>query len=51
MKIVGEEGKTGLQINGQNCIRCKTYDIKVRRRTSTGRFPEGGERANLTPNM
>jgi electron-transferring-flavoprotein dehydrogenase len=36
-EIVGaEEGAPRLQINAQNCVHCKTCDIKDRPRTSTG---------------
>jgi ferredoxin-like protein FixX len=36
-EVVGEEGKDArFQINHQNCVHCKTCDIKDPRRTSTG---------------
>ncbi|MEM7358278.1 MAG: electron transfer flavoprotein-ubiquinone oxidoreductase [Pseudomonadota bacterium] len=42
-EIVGEdEGKPELQINGQNCIHCKTCDIKDPSQNITWIAPEGG---------
>jgi electron-transferring-flavoprotein dehydrogenase len=42
-EIVGEEeGKPALQINGQNCIHCKTCDIKDPSQNITWIAPEGG---------
>jgi electron-transferring-flavoprotein dehydrogenase len=42
-EIVGEdEGKPALQINGQNCIHCKTCDIKDPTQNIVWISPEGG---------
>lgn len=42
-EIVGEdEGKPALQINGQNCIHCKTCDIKDPTQNIVWIAPEGG---------
>lgn len=42
-EIVGEdEGKPALQINGQNCIHCKTCDIKDPTQNIIWIAPEGG---------
>ncbi len=42
-EIVGEdEGKPTLQINGQNCIHCKTCDIKDPTQNIVWISPEGG---------
>ena len=42
-EIVGEdEGKPALQINGQNCIHCKTCDIKDPTQNIEWIAPEGG---------
>ena len=42
-EIVGEdEGKPELQINGQNCIHCKTCDIKDPTQNIVWIAPEGG---------
>ena len=42
-EIVGEdEGKPELQINGQNCIHCKTCDIKDPTQNIVWVSPEGG---------
>jgi len=42
-EIVGEdEGKPELQINGQNCIHCKTCDIKDPTQNIVWISPEGG---------
>jgi len=42
-EIVGEEeGKPRLQINGQNCLHCKTCDIKDPTQNINWTVPEGG---------
>ncbi len=42
-EIVGQdEGKPALQINGQNCIHCKTCDIKDPKQNIVWIAPEGG---------
>lgn len=42
-EIIGEdEGKPALQINGQNCIHCKTCDIKDPTQNINWIAPEGG---------
>ncbi|MGV0951966.1 MAG: 4Fe-4S dicluster domain-containing protein, partial [Azonexus sp.] len=50
-EIVGEEeGKPRLQINGQNCLHCKTCDIKDPTQNIHWTVPEGGGGPNY-PNM
>ena len=50
-EIVGEEeGSPRLQINGQNCLHCKTCDIKDPTQNITWTVPEGGGGPNY-PNM
>ena len=41
-EIVHEENKPKLQINAQNCIHCKTCDIKDPRQNIIWKAPEGG---------
>ncbi|QBF82936.1 electron transfer flavoprotein-ubiquinone oxidoreductase [Shewanella maritima] len=49
-EIVEEEGESKLVINGQNCIHCKTCDIKDPSQNITWVTPEGGGGPNY-PNM
>jgi len=50
-EILGEEeGKPRLQINGQNCLHCKTCDIKDPTQNIKWTVPEGGGGPNY-PNM
>ena len=50
-EILGEEeGQPRLQINGQNCLHCKTCDIKDPRQNIDWVVPEGGGGPNY-PNM
>jgi electron-transferring-flavoprotein dehydrogenase len=50
-EILGEEeGKPRLQINGQNCLHCKTCDIKDPTQNIDWTVPEGGGGPNY-PNM
>ncbi len=42
------EGKKRLQINAQNCIHCKTCDIKDPAQNITWEAPEGGSGPNYT---
>ena len=50
-EIVGEEeGQPRLQINGQNCLHCKTCDIKDPTQNIDWAVPEGGGGPNY-PNM
>ncbi len=50
-EIVGqEEGKPKLQINAQNCVHCKTCDIKDPTQNINWVVPEGGGGPNY-PNM
>jgi len=50
-EIVGrEEGAPRLQINAQNCVHCKTCDIKDPRQNINWVVPEGGGGPNY-PNM
>jgi len=45
-----DEGKPRLQINAQNCVHCKTCDIKDPRQNINWTVPEGGGGPNY-PNM
>ena len=49
-EFVGEEGEKTLQINAQNCVHCKTCDIKDPTQNITWVTPEGGGGPNY-PNM
>jgi electron-transferring-flavoprotein dehydrogenase len=50
-EILGEEeGRPRLQINGQNCLHCKTCDIKDPTQNIVWTVPEGGGGPNY-PNM
>jgi electron-transferring-flavoprotein dehydrogenase len=50
-EILGEEeGKPRLQINAQNCLHCKTCDIKDPTQNIHWTVPEGGGGPNY-PNM
>jgi len=49
-EIVEEEGKAHLQINAQNCVHCKTCDIKDPTQNIVWVTPEGGGGPNY-PNM
>jgi len=49
-EIVEEEGEKRFQINGQNCVHCKTCDIKDPSQNITWVTPEGGGGPNY-PNM
>ncbi|ARU59345.1 electron-transferring-flavoprotein dehydrogenase [Oleiphilus messinensis] len=48
--IASDEGQPRLQINSQNCVHCKTCDIKDPRQNITWVTPEGGGGPNY-PNM
>ncbi len=49
-EIIREGGAPRLQINAQNCVHCKTCDIKDPRQNITWTTPEGGGGPNY-PNM
>jgi len=49
-EIIEEQGKPELQINSQNCIHCKTCDIKDPSQNITWVVPEGGGGPSY-PNM
>lgn len=49
-EVVEENGKPKFQINAQNCVHCKTCDIKDPRGNITWVTPEGGGGPNY-PNM
>src|SRR5689334_1572454 len=49
-EIVEEEGRPRLQINAQNCVHCKTCDIKDPRQNINWVVPEGGGGPNY-PDM
>lgn len=48
--LVGEDGSPKFQINAQNCVHCKTCDIKDPLQNITWVAPEGGGGPNY-PNM
>ena len=48
--IESEQGEKQLQINGQNCVHCKTCDIKDPSQNITWVVPEGAGGPNY-PNM
>jgi len=50
VQIVDEDGEQRLQINAQNCLHCKTCDIKDPIQNITWTVPEGGGGPNY-PNM
>ena len=51
MKWCAEEGKDPrFQINHQNCVHCKTCDIKDPAQNINWQVPQGGEGPNY-PNM
>jgi electron-transferring-flavoprotein dehydrogenase len=49
-EVVGERGEERLQINAQNCVHCKTCDIKEPNQNINWVVPEGGGGPNY-PNM
>ncbi|GEC66644.1 electron-transferring-flavoprotein dehydrogenase [Raoultella terrigena] len=49
-EIIAPEGKPRLQINAQNCVHCKTCDIKDPLQNIVWTVPEGGSGPNY-PNM
>lgn len=49
-EVVEDNGQTKLQINAQNCVHCKTCDIKDPTQNITWIAPEGGGGPNY-PNM
>ncbi len=49
-EIIDKDGQSYLQINGQNCVHCKTCDIKDPTGNITWLVPEGGGGPNY-PNM
>ena len=49
-EFVEENGRTRLQINAQNCVHCKTCDIKDPTQNIVWVVPEGGGGPNY-PNM
>ncbi|MDP6426548.1 MAG: electron transfer flavoprotein-ubiquinone oxidoreductase [Rhodospirillales bacterium] len=49
-EFIEEDGATRLQINAQNCVHCKTCDIKDPTQNITWVVPEGGGGPNY-PNM
>jgi len=49
-EVVEAEGEQKLQINGQNCLHCKTCDIKDPAQNINWVTPEGGGGPNY-PNM
>ena len=48
--VDGESGEPRLQINAQNCVHCKTCDIKDPTQNINWVTPEGGGGPNY-PNM
>ena len=49
-EIVQKEGSSKLQINSQNCLHCKTCDIKDPKQNINWVAPQGGDGPNY-PNM
>lgn len=49
-EFVGDEGAKKFQINGQNCVHCKTCDIKDPLQNIVWAVPQGGDGPNY-PNM
>ncbi|MEE2699638.1 MAG: electron transfer flavoprotein-ubiquinone oxidoreductase [Pseudomonadota bacterium] len=49
-EFIKNDDNTYLQINAQNCVHCKTCDIKDKSQNITWRAPEGGGGPNY-PNM
>lgn len=49
-EIIEHDGEPQLQINAQNCVHCKTCDIKDPRQNIHWKVPEGGGGPNY-PNM
>ena len=49
-EFVGEGAATKFQINFQNCVHCKTCDIKDPAQNITWTVPQGGDGPNY-PNM
>ncbi len=49
-EVVEEDGKPRFQINHQNCVHCKTCDIKDPAQNINWTVPQGGEGPNY-PNM
>ena len=48
--LEGDDGKPRFQINAQNCVHCKTCDIKDPSQNINWQTPQGGEGPNY-PNM
>jgi electron-transferring-flavoprotein dehydrogenase len=48
--VTGDDGDARLQINAQNCVHCKTCDIKDPTQNIVWVTPEGGGGPNY-PNM
>ena len=48
--LEGEDGAPRFQINAQNCVHCKTCDIKDPSQNITWATPQGGDGPNY-PNM
>jgi len=46
--VTGPDGAPGFQINAQNCVHCKTCDIKDPAQNIDWRVPEGGGGPNYT---
>ncbi len=44
--VTGEDGQKRFQINAQNCVHCKTCDIKDPSQNITWKTPQGGEGPN-----
>ena len=49
-EVVEQEGKAQFVVNFQNCVHCKTCDIKDPAQNITWTPPEGGDGPNY-PNM
>jgi len=49
-EVLEDNGESRFQINAQNCVHCKTCDIKDPSQNITWQTPEGGGGPNY-PNM
>ena len=47
-EVIEKDGRQNLQINAQNCIHCKTCDIKDPLQNIEWSTPEGGSGPNYT---
>ena len=48
LRVVEEDGQPRFQINAQNCVHCKTCDIKDPKQNIVWTVPEGGGGPNYS---